>query len=85
MGAVDLLGRGLKTVEGCGNEWQESIVSRVNKWKSSGTISNDSNIGVIFSMSKLFSKFPSYFIQTRNTYFKDLEEQETKEIACGRW
>ena len=38
MGAVDLLGHGLKTVEGCGNEWQESVVSRVNKWKSSGTI-----------------------------------------------
>ena len=33
-----LLGYGLRKKEGCGDEWQESIVSRVNKWKSSGTL-----------------------------------------------
>lgn len=38
LSGVDLLGHGLKTMEGCGNEWQESVVSRVNKWKCSGTI-----------------------------------------------
>ena len=27
-----------KRPEGCGNEWQETIVNRVNKWKNNGTL-----------------------------------------------
>ena len=80
---VSLLDGERKRPEGCGNEWQETVVNRVNKWKNNGTLCRRKR-GLMSSLSAVLARFATARDETDvDARFEAGADEEAEEAARG--
>ena len=80
---VSLLDGERKRPEGCGNEWQETVVNRVDKWKNNGTLCRRKR-GLTSSLSAVLARFATARDETDvDARFEAGADEEAEEAARG--